>query len=120
MTVQNVFIPDFPVVLTSLKSSFCSSELSCFEHGTNHASLTAWPILNVYHFQFGKETLNPRFGTKQPLSLIPSKPLIVEFAISNWLCNVYVQWPMRVVVGSLQGLEAPEIPWLGVGGESFP
>jgi hypothetical protein len=27
---------------------------------------------------------------------------------------------MRVVVGSLQGLEAPEIPWLGVGGESFP
>ena len=78
------FIPDFPVVLNSLKSGFRSSELTVV--------LTAWPMLNVYHFKIGKE-LNPRFGTTHPLSLISSKPLMVELAISN-LSNVYVQWPM--------------------------
>ena len=57
---------DFPVVLNSLKSDLAVPELSCFERGTNHALLTAWLILNVYHFKLGKETLNLRLGTIQP------------------------------------------------------
>jgi hypothetical protein len=31
---------------------------SCYARGTYQASLTAWPMLNVYHFKFGKEPLN--------------------------------------------------------------
>jgi hypothetical protein len=47
------FIPVFPGVLNLLKSSFSQFPFnSCFEPGTNHASLTAWPMLNVYHFGF--------------------------------------------------------------------
>jgi hypothetical protein len=43
--------------------------------------LTAWSMLNVYHFKLGKEPFNPRFGTTQPLSLIPSKPLFWDFQL---------------------------------------
>ena len=56
-----------PSCLELTEVRFCSSELRCFEHGKNHASLTAWPMLNVYHFKLGKEPLNPRVGTTQPL-----------------------------------------------------
>ena len=63
MTVQNV-----PSCLELTNVRFCSLELSCFERSTNHASWTAWPMLNVYHFKLGKETLN--LGTTQPLHWI--------------------------------------------------
>ena len=111
MTIQNVFSQSkliyslLPSCLELTEVKFLQFRVnSCFEHGTNHPSLTAWPMLNVYDLKLGKvPDLAPHnHSTEQqacdciamPPSLIPSKPLIVEFAISNLLYNVYVQWPM--------------------------
>ena len=63
---RSLFTPDFPVVLNSLKSSSLSSELTVVLSTAYYASLTAWPMLNVYHFKLGKEPFNPRFGTTPP------------------------------------------------------
>ena len=54
--------------------------------------MTVWPMLNVYNFKLGKETLNLRLGTTQPLQCL--QLATVELAISNLLCNVYVQLRM--------------------------
>jgi hypothetical protein len=69
VTVQNVFsqsdlvFSEFPVVLNSMKSEISLFRVSsCFERDRGHAGLTAWPMLNVYPFKLGKETLKPRLG----------------------------------------------------------
>ena len=56
VVVCSVFFPKFPVILNSSQISQLWVS-SCFERGRSHAGLTAWPMLNVYHFKLGKETL---------------------------------------------------------------
>jgi hypothetical protein len=76
-TVQNIFsqsehiYSQLPSCLELTEVQFSQFRVnSCFERSTNPASLTAWPMLNVYHFKLGNEPLNPRFETIQPLHWI--------------------------------------------------